>query len=95
MALEPSSVVQQVEEQQDSHTYRCPGCGEWVDNREMKQVLAHHQHVIFRSYPPAWFSSPANRTHSGAAEPRPQQRKVQVQPNERRGAEKRARRYGH
>jgi hypothetical protein len=32
--------------QQRSHFYRCPGCSEMVDGRQLSEVLIHHQHVL-------------------------------------------------
>ena len=29
-----------------SHFYRCPGCSEMVDGRQLSEVLMHHQHVL-------------------------------------------------
>jgi hypothetical protein len=26
--------------------YRCPACGEWVDNNDHTAVRLHHQHVL-------------------------------------------------
>lgn len=31
---------------QSSHFYRCPGCNEMVDGRQLSEVLLHHQHVL-------------------------------------------------
>jgi hypothetical protein len=32
--------------EQSSHFYRCPGCSEMVDGRQLSEVLIHHRHVL-------------------------------------------------
>jgi len=32
--------------EQGSHFYRCPGCDDMVDGRQLTEVLTHHQHVL-------------------------------------------------
>lgn len=91
MARKPASVVRPIQQS----TYRCPACGEVVDNSRMDQVRLHHQHVLEAPFPPAWFNERANT-------PRPV---PDVAPHEPRGtsvrggfglsAEARLRRYGH
>src|SRR5687768_1910298 len=97
-AMRPNSTVKPVEDP----TYRCPGCGELVDQRRMDDVLLHHQHVMRGEFPPAWFrwwdSNPATssrdrnpadaRDHTGSQRP-PAQNAHEL------SAEARLRRYGH
>ncbi len=26
--------------------YRCPACGEMVDNRQLEEIMLHHAHVL-------------------------------------------------
>jgi hypothetical protein len=28
------------------HFYRCPACGEMVDNKSMQEITEHHSHVL-------------------------------------------------
>ena len=91
MASKPRSIVTPVEES----TYRCPGCGELVDNRHMDEVLRHHQHVLHAQFPPTWFDSrrETSRTATNArAENELQPRKNHTSAV---SAEARLRRYGH
>ena len=95
--MKPDSAVRPIE----NPTYRCPGCGEMVDQRRMDEVLLHHQHVMQREFPPAWFrwwdSNPAtssrDRNPAAAAE-KTGQRTPPPRPHEL-SAEARLRRYGH
>jgi hypothetical protein len=43
MLVHPKSKVSPVP---TSRFYRCPGCGEMVNERELSEVLKHHQHVL-------------------------------------------------
>ena len=91
MARKPASVVNPIEQS----TYRCPACGEVVDNSRMDQVRVHHQHVLDAPFPPPWFSQRANTPRLA----------TDLIPNEPRptttadafgmSAEARLRRYGH
>ena len=90
MASKPRSVVTPVEES----TYRCPGCGEFVDKRHMDEVLRHHQHVL-HAPPSTWFVSRRETSRTGtnaSAEGDPQPRKNDTSVV---SAEARLRRYGH
>jgi hypothetical protein len=51
-------VVNSSEEERASYSYRCPGCGELVDNREVDEVLEHHQHVLHPMLSPVWVHGP-------------------------------------
>jgi hypothetical protein len=96
MALEPKSSLREVRQPAPS-TYQCPGCGENVDSTRMDQVLAHHQHLIFRPSPPSWSperSRDGQRAAGGsrgdAAASRPR-----TEAARQRDEERRALRYGH
>jgi uncharacterized C2H2 Zn-finger protein len=39
--------------------YRCPGCGQMVDNERRDEIQIHHRHVIEQSMPPLWFQQTA------------------------------------
>jgi hypothetical protein len=45
------------------HFYRCPGCGEMVDNRLIEDVKIHHDHVLHPR------PSPLPRQHQISADP--------------------------
>ena len=97
MALQPKSFAKAADEP-EQFSYRCPGCGEMVDERRMSDVLEHHRHVIQPAYPPAWFqqaiSGPyqSSRSRSDTA---PQARPFQARDSSGTSAESTSRRYGH
>lgn len=95
MAIEPNSSFASDEEGIASSSYRCPGCGELVDRRNMSTILEHHSHVRQPVYPPEWFA----RSHEGVSQrsgPTPI-RPATTLPNKSYvvSDEARRRRYGH
>ncbi len=51
-------------------TYRCPGCGQTVDDGRLDQMIHHHQHVIVTAeFPPLWFRRTPDGSRSPAARP--------------------------
>jgi hypothetical protein len=97
MALQPDSLVTSTEEP-EKFSYRCPGCGEMVDKREMASMLEHHRHVLHPAYPPAWFqemtagSRRASASHAATRQPATRVHRSQTYAT---SAESNARRYGH
>jgi hypothetical protein len=91
MASKPRSIVSPVE----NSTYRCPGCGELVDDRRMDEVLLHHQHVLNASFRSTWFDS--RRETSGTATNALAQREPEPRKSDTSAisAEARLRRYRH
>ena len=97
MALKPQSLVRQLEQPQQ-FSYRCPGCGEMVDGRELATVLEHHRHVLQPAYAPPWFlrtaadaQSPSS-SHAGKTAHAPQ---VRQRDAFNPAADPSAGRYGH
>ena len=88
MSLKPQSSVVPVED----IFYRCPGCGETVDQRRMDDVLEHHRHVLHQPYPPSWFTASREAVASPAT---PQRRDASRQESPESSAAARLRRYGH
>ena len=79
-----------------SSSYRCPACGEMVDNDQIADVLEHHQHVLRPSAPSAWAVQTPASPHDFVGTPKTETQPLRVLPEPAsRSAEGPARRYGH
>jgi PHP family Zn ribbon phosphoesterase len=54
MALTPETLLNPLTHSADV-TYRCPACGEMVDNRCKAEVFRHHDHVLHPQFRPEWY----------------------------------------
>ena len=48
---------QQQQQQQEASLYRCPGCGEMVDNRRVDEIQLHHRHMIEQPIVQQWLQT--------------------------------------
>jgi hypothetical protein len=92
MAAEPE-IYRKEAETAAEFTYRCPGCGEMVDRRDLDAVLAHHQHVLHPKNPQRWFER--ELPVRGASETRPRTADSPPSRSSDQPDENRLRRYGH
>jgi competence CoiA-like predicted nuclease len=52
---------QNLSAEEQRNFYRCPACGEMVDNRRLDEIVRHHAHVLHPNHFVSSKSTPARR----------------------------------